>query len=137
MERWLLAAPHGLRQAASMYLPEWAWFLAGVACMAGLVAWHRRANSRHLVMAAGGLGWSSLVGLPQLYGDLFGYEELSRFADKLFDDATWAGATWNDTGELLVYQCSLIAWPGMAFFALGLWRQGSSLVPKTAQPVES
>jgi hypothetical protein len=120
-----------------MYLPEWAWFLAGVFCMAGLIFWHRKTHSRHLMMAAGGLAWSSFVGLPQLYGDLFGYEELSRFTDKLFDDPTWAGSTWKDTGELLVYQCSLISWPGMAFFALGLWRHGSSLVPETPKPMES
>jgi hypothetical protein len=120
-----------------MYLPEWAWFLASVACMGGLVAWQRRTDSRHLMMAAGGLGWSTFVGLPQLYSELFGHEELSRFADKLFDDATWAGVAWHDTGGLLVYLCSLVAWPGMAFFALGLWRHGSSLVPETANPVES
>lgn len=119
-----------------MHIPETAWFAVSVAGLAGLIAWHRKAPSRHLLVAAGGLVWPMVTGLPGLYGELFGYEELSRLADRLFNDAAMVRERWQSTGRLLVYRCGLPAWPGMAFFALGLWRQGSAMTPETPTAAE-
>ena len=119
-----------------MHIPETAWFAVSVAGLAGRFAWHRRTPSRHLAVAAAGLGWSMLTGLPGLYGDLFGYEELSRLADRLFNDSGIVREGWPSTGRLLAYRCGLLAWPGVAFFALGLWRLGSAMTPETPTAAE-
>jgi len=119
-----------------MEIPQIVWFAVIAGCLAGCLAWHRKTNSRHLLFAAGGLGWILFLSLPGIYSELFGHVELSRFADKLFKDANWAGERWDSTGELLVFLCGLLAWPGSAFLALGLWRQGSSLTPAITKPLE-
>lgn len=117
-----------------MHIPEFAWFAASVASLAGCGAWYRKAPSRHLLMAIAGLGWTTLLSLPGLYASLFGYDELSRHADALFDVATVANAAATDSAGLLIHWCQLLTWPGAAFLALGLWRLGSSLTAQTQNP---
>jgi len=117
-----------------MHIPEFAWFAVAIAGLAGCVAWQRKAPSRHLLMAIAGLGWTTLLSLPGLYASLFGYDELSRRADALFSEATLANASAGDSAGLLIHWCQLLTWPGAAFFALGLWRLGSSLTSQTSNP---
>ena len=117
-----------------MHIPEIAWFAAAIACLAGCVAWHRKAPSRHLLLAIAGLGWTMLLSLPGLYASLFGYEELSRHADVFFDEATLRNTSAASSAGMLIHWCQLLTWPGAAFFALALWRLGSSLTPRTPDP---
>jgi hypothetical protein len=65
---------------------------------------------------------------------LFGYKELSRHADALFDEATLANASVSDSAGMLIFWCRLLTWPGAAFLALALWRLGSSLTSRTQDP---
>jgi hypothetical protein len=131
----LLAQETIFPKLAEMYIPEIAWFAVAIAGLAGCVAWHRKAPSRHLLMAIAGLGWTALLSLPGLYASLFGYKELSRHADVLFNEAALVKASAADSAGMLIFWCRLLTWPGAAFFALALWRLGSSLTPRTPNPV--
>jgi hypothetical protein len=62
---------------------------------------------------------------------LFGYKELSRHTDAFFNEAALRNASAADSAGMLVHWCHLLTWPGAAFFALALWRLGSSLTPPT------
>lgn len=130
----VLAVDTIFSKAPIMHIPEFAWFAASVAGLAGCGAWHRKSPSPHLLTAIAGLGWATLLSLPGLYASLFGYEELSRHADALFDETTVVNAAATDSADLLIHWCQLLTWPGMAFFALGLWRLGSSLTTQTQNP---
>jgi hypothetical protein len=130
----LLAGDTIFLKLGEMLIPEFAWFAVAVAGLAGCVAWHRKAPSRHLLMAIGGLGWTTLLGLPGLYASLFGSKELSRYADVFFDEATLKNMLGTDSAGMLIFWCRLLTWPGAAFLALALWRLGSSLTPRTQSP---
>ena len=113
------------------------WFALEVASIAGCILWYRRAPSRHLIMMIAGIGWMSILGLPALFAELFGISRLSDYADRIFDAQPVGSdmAYWEWSGQQLIFYCQIFGWIGMAFLALGWWRQvNAARVPESPTP---
>lgn len=107
-----------------MTIPSILWLIADLACIAGLLRWHKAAPSRHLVMMMGGLVWTAALILPWIFEEMFGMDRLSESLGEKSADAIFRYG-------------HLFSWIGAAFFALGLWRLAKSDhpgIPTQPQP---
>lgn len=118
---------HRERQGSPV-IPEFLWFAVRVAALAGCVAWYKRVPSPHLATAVAGLSILTLLILPGLFQDLFGWEAFDELASSFIDpEPSSSMAEGREPGQLLLDRCALFEWIGMAFLALGITRFSKQL----------